>query len=135
MFPTAVLNLQYIDLSSSWLGLEQRNILVLGSGFVSRPAIEVLSDAGFYVTVGELLKLVIMQYYNSYSNARTACRTLEKAKKQAEGVKNASATALDVSDDIALDREVSKSALIISLIPYVDWLLLAEFSQKLTKLS
>lgn len=135
MFLTAVLNLQYIDLSSSWLGLEQRNILVLGSGFVSRPAIEVLSDAGFYVTVGELLKLVIMQYYNSYSNARTACRTLEKAKKQAEGVKNASATALDVSDDIALDREVSKSALIISLIPYVDWLLLAEFSQKLTKLS
>ncbi|KAK7520956.1 Apo Saccharopine reductase [Phyllosticta citriasiana] len=48
----------------------------------------------------------------------TACRTLENAKKFSEGIKNASAISLDVSDEKALDAEVGKHALTISLIPY-----------------
>ncbi|RFU33563.1 hypothetical protein B7463_g2784, partial [Scytalidium lignicola] len=69
-----------------------------GSGFVTRPTLDVLSDAGIEVSV--------------------ACRTLESAKKLAEGVKLARPISLDVTDEKALDAEVAKNDLIISLIPY-----------------
>ncbi|KAK7531376.1 Apo Saccharopine reductase [Phyllosticta citribraziliensis] len=75
-----------------------QSILLLGSGFVARPTAEILSESGFKVTV--------------------ACRTLENAKKFSEGIKHASAISLDVSDEKALDAEVGKHALTISLIPY-----------------
>lgn len=48
----------------------------------------------------------------------SACRTLESAKKLSEGVKLARPISLDVSDDKALDAEVGKHDLVISLIPY-----------------
>lgn len=47
-----------------------------------------------------------------------ACRTLESAKKLSEGVKNATPISLDVTDEKALDAEVAKHDLVISLIPY-----------------
>ncbi|KAK8225613.1 Apo Saccharopine reductase [Phyllosticta capitalensis] len=75
-----------------------QSVLLLGSGFVARPTAEILSDAGIKVVV--------------------ACRTLENAKKFSEGIKNASPISLDVSDEKALDAEVAKHALTISLIPY-----------------
>ncbi|KAI6716349.1 hypothetical protein JHW43_001127 [Diplocarpon mali] len=76
----------------------RRKVLMLGAGFVTRPTLDVLSDAGIEVSV--------------------ACRTLESAKKLSEGVKNAKPIALDVTDDKALDAEVAKNELVISLIPY-----------------
>lgn len=45
------------------------------------------------------------------------CRTLEKAKQLAGDV--ASAISVDVTDEAALDAEVSKVDLVISLIPYI----------------
>ncbi|KAF2425294.1 putative Saccharopine dehydrogenase [Tothia fuscella] len=75
-----------------------RNALLLGSGFVATPTVDVLDKAGIKVTI--------------------ACRTLEKAKKMAEGFKNASAIALDVNDEAALDSAVSQHDVTISLIPY-----------------
>lgn len=48
----------------------------------------------------------------------SACRTLESAKKLSEGVKLARPISLDVSDDKALDAELAKHDLVISLIPY-----------------
>jgi saccharopine dehydrogenase (NADP+, L-glutamate forming) len=48
----------------------------------------------------------------------TACRTLESAQKLSQGVKLATPTSLDVSDDSALDAAVSQHDLVISLIPY-----------------
>ena len=48
----------------------------------------------------------------------TACRTLESAKKLSAGVKNAHPISLDVTDEKALDAEVAKHDLVISLIPY-----------------
>ncbi|KAL7948607.1 saccharopine dehydrogenase [Trichoderma barbatum] len=72
--------------------------LMLGSGFVTRPTLDVLSDAGVEVSV--------------------ACRTLESAKKLSEGVKLATAISLDVNDDKALDAAVAQHDLVISLIPY-----------------
>ncbi|KAK0614119.1 putative saccharopine reductase [Immersiella caudata] len=76
----------------------QHKVLMLGAGFVTRPTLDILSDAGIPVTV--------------------ACRTLASAQKLSEGVKNAHPISLDVTDDKALDAEVAKHDLVISLIPY-----------------
>ncbi|KAF4509635.1 hypothetical protein G6O67_003783 [Ophiocordyceps sinensis] len=76
----------------------QQSVLMLGAGFVTRPTLDILAAAGIPVTV--------------------ACRTLESAKKLSAGVKNTTAVSLDVSDDKALDAEVAKHDLVISLIPY-----------------
>lgn len=75
-----------------------KSVLLLGAGFVTRPTAEILGNSGVNVTV--------------------ACRTLESAKKLASGIKNASAISLDVNDSAALDAEVAKVSVVISLIPY-----------------
>ncbi|KAF2715265.1 Saccharopine dehydrogenase [Pleomassaria siparia CBS 279.74] len=74
------------------------SVLLLGAGFVTRPTAEILGNSGIKVTV--------------------ACRTLEKAQALAKGIKNASAISLDVDDEAALDAEVAKVDVAISLIPY-----------------
>jgi len=73
-------------------------VLLLGAGFVTRPTAVELDKAGVQVTV--------------------ACRTLESAKKLAEGLKHATAISLNVNDAAALEAEVGKNDLVISLIPY-----------------
>ncbi|CAG8974978.1 hypothetical protein HYALB_00012101 [Hymenoscyphus albidus] len=75
-----------------------KKVLMLGAGFVTRPTLDVLSDAGIEVSV--------------------ACRTLESAKKLSEGVKNAHPISVDVTDEKALDAAVANHDLVISLIPY-----------------
>ncbi|KJX99598.1 saccharopine dehydrogenase like protein [Zymoseptoria brevis] len=73
-------------------------VLLLGAGFVTRPTAVELDKAGVQVTV--------------------ACRTLESAKKLAEGLKHATAISVDVNNSEALEKEISKNDLVISLIPY-----------------
>lgn len=74
-----------------------QKVLLLGSGFVAKPTVDVLSaDANIEVTV--------------------ACRTLEKAQNLAGKV--AKATTVDVENQSQLDKAVSEHDLIISLIPY-----------------
>jgi saccharopine dehydrogenase (NADP+, L-glutamate forming) len=75
-----------------------RNALLLGSGFVATPAVEVLTNAGVAVTV--------------------ACRTLAKAQKLAAKFKGASAISLDVLDTASLETQVAKHDVTISLVPY-----------------
>jgi len=75
-----------------------KKVLMLGAGFVTRPTLDILSNAGVQVSV--------------------ACRTLDRAKQLSEGVKNAHPISLDVTDEKALDAEVAKNDLVISLIPY-----------------
>ncbi|KAK4548496.1 Saccharopine dehydrogenase [NADP(+), L-glutamate-forming] [Oleoguttula mirabilis] len=75
-----------------------RKVLLLGAGFVTRPTAVELDKAGISVTV--------------------ACRTLESAQKLCEGLKNAHAISLNVADQSALEHEIGKVALVISLIPY-----------------
>lgn len=67
-------------------------------GFVCRPTVQVLSDAGISVTV--------------------ACRTLTSAQKLCEGIINAHPATVDVNDEKALDEAVAKVDVAISLIPY-----------------
>ena len=55
---------------------------------------------------------------NGFTNVCTACRTLESAKKLCSGIKNTRPISLDVNDEAALDAEVGRAELVISLIPY-----------------
>lgn len=75
-----------------------RKVLLLGAGFVTRPTAVELDKAGVAVTV--------------------ACRTLESAKKLANGLQHASAISIDVDNTDALEKEIAKNELVISLIPY-----------------
>ena len=75
-----------------------KKALMLGAGFVTAPTVKILTDSGIEVTI--------------------ACRTLENAKKLATGYKNTRPISLDVEDTEALDAEVGRSDLVISLIPY-----------------
>jgi len=75
-----------------------RNALLLGSGFVATPTVDVLTKAGVAVTV--------------------ACRTLEKAKNLAGNFKGATAISLDVNNTEELEKAVSQHDVTISLIPY-----------------
>ncbi|KAL4786224.1 saccharopine dehydrogenase [Aspergillus varians] len=78
--------------------MASHSVLMLGAGFVTRPTLDILSESGIPVTV--------------------ACRTLESAKSLSAGVKNATPISLDVTNDQALDAEIEKHDLVISLIPY-----------------
>lgn len=78
--------------------MASQKVLMLGAGFVTRPTLDILSEAGIPVTV--------------------ACRTLASAQSLSQGVKHATPVSLDVTDDQALDAEVAKHDLVISLIPY-----------------
>ncbi|KAG6012600.1 Saccharopine dehydrogenase [NADP(+), L-glutamate-forming] [Claviceps pusilla] len=78
--------------------MAQQSVLMLGAGFVTKPTLDVLTDAGIAVTV--------------------ACRTLKTAQDLAGDNKLATPISLDVTNDEALDAEVGKHDLVISLIPY-----------------
>ncbi|KAL1952907.1 hypothetical protein VTO42DRAFT_3958 [Malbranchea cinnamomea] len=78
--------------------IEGRKVLLLGSGFVTKPTVELLSKADVQVTV--------------------ACRTLESSKKLCAGIPNTNPISLDVNNSDALDAELSKHDLVVSLIPY-----------------
>lgn len=75
-----------------------KKALLLGAGFVTRPTAQILSDSDITVTV--------------------ACRTLDSAKKLCEGLKNCYPISLDVTDSAALEAEIAKVDVAISLIPY-----------------
>jgi len=74
-----------------------KKALLLGAGFVTKPTVEILAKSGVEVTV--------------------ACRTLESAKL-CEGISNTRPISLDVNNSDALDAEMEKVDLAISLIPY-----------------
>ncbi|OJJ74248.1 hypothetical protein ASPBRDRAFT_39361 [Aspergillus brasiliensis CBS 101740] len=77
-----------------------KKALLLGAGFVCEPVIQALSKAGVHVTV--------------------ACRTLSSAQALASNYENTTAIALDVSHDTAgINDAITKTDIIISLIPYI----------------
>lgn len=86
-----------------------QKVLLLGSGFVTKPTVDILAKTpNVEVTV--------------------ACRTLSKAQELAGSV--ASAISLDVNDEKALDAEVAKVDLVISLIPYTYHVLVVKSAIK-----
>ncbi|KAK6461395.1 seventh step in lysine biosynthesis pathway [Scheffersomyces coipomensis] len=86
-----------------------KHVLLLGSGFVAKPTVDILAKTpDVKVTV--------------------ACRTLSKAKALAGDV--AGAISLDVNDEVALNEQVAKSDLVISLIPYTYHVLVVKAAIK-----
>lgn len=77
----------------------RKKVLLLGSGFVARPAAEYIA--------------------RDHSNDLTiACRTLKSAEALAEGLPDTKARSLDVTDTPALDAAVAAVDVVVSLIPY-----------------
>lgn len=86
-----------------------QKVLLLGSGFVAKPTVDILAATpDVEVTV--------------------ACRTLAKAKELAGSA--ASAISLDVTDEAALDAAVAQYDLVISLIPYIYHVLVVKSAIK-----
>ncbi|KAJ2080430.1 saccharopine dehydrogenase (NADP+, L-glutamate-forming) [Coemansia sp. RSA 988] len=79
----------------------QKNILLLGSGFVAEPCLEYLLRSG-------------------NNRVTVACRRAEKAQDLVNKYAGATAMSLDVEDDAALDAAVAAHDLTISLIPYTQ---------------
>ncbi|KAJ1737706.1 saccharopine dehydrogenase (NADP+, L-glutamate-forming) [Coemansia sp. Benny D160-2] len=79
----------------------QKNILLLGSGFVAEPCLEYLQRSG-------------------NNRVTVACRGIEKAQELASKYQNATAVSLDVENDAALEAAVAAHDLTISLIPYTQ---------------
>ncbi|KAF7797272.1 hypothetical protein EIP86_008467 [Pleurotus ostreatoroseus] len=77
-----------------------KKVLLLGSGFVARPAAE-------YVVRNPNNRLTI------------ACRTLKSAEALAADLPNATAQSIDVSNPAALEAAVAAHDLVISLVPYI----------------
>ena len=87
------------------------NILVLGAGMVSRPLVRYLLDQpGFSVTM--------------------ATRTVSKAEKIINDHPSGVAQTLDVHDDAKLEQLVSESDIVVSLLPYVFHVKVAEMCIK-----
>ncbi|KAK9462852.1 Saccharopine dehydrogenase [Lipomyces oligophaga] len=77
-----------------------RKVLLLGSGFVAKPTVEILAA-------------------RPDTQVTVACRTLEKAKELAGDSASTNAISLDVTDPAALDAAIKNCDLVISLIPYI----------------
>ncbi len=83
-----------------------KKILVLGAGLVARPLIQYLLNQAHYTV-------------------QVASRTVSKAKALVGDAINGVAAALDVSDAAALEKAVSQSDLVVSLLPYTYHLTVA----------
>ncbi|KAJ2741787.1 saccharopine dehydrogenase (NADP+, L-glutamate-forming), partial [Coemansia sp. BCRC 34301] len=79
----------------------QKNILLLGSGFVAEPCLEYLLRSG-------------------NNRITVACRRLEKAQELSAKYPDVAAISLDVESDAALDAAVAAHDITISLIPYTQ---------------
>jgi saccharopine dehydrogenase (NADP+, L-glutamate forming) len=90
-----------------------KNVLVLGAGLVTRPLVNYLLDKGFKLTV--------------------ASRTVSKAEALVGGHPNGVALELNVKDDAALEKLVTESDLVISLLPYTYHVKVAELCIKHSK--
>ncbi|KAL8143623.1 hypothetical protein V2J09_016655 [Rumex salicifolius] len=107
------------------IGLESGNeagmksaVLILGAGRVCRPAVEILASSGdisssqwshscTQVNFGELTTCEVI----------VASLFLKDAEEVVQGIPNAKAIQLDVSDDSALHKYVSQVDVVISLLP------------------
>lgn len=85
-----------------------KKALILGAGMVAKPMIDYLLDSGeIQVT--------------------SATRTISKAEKIIHGRKNALIVPLMADDDLELEKLVSRSDIVISLLPYTYHVKVAQF--------
>eukprot|EP01135_Chromosphaera_perkinsii_P002593 Nk52_evm109s224 gene=Nk52_evmTU109s224 len=89
------------------MAVGEKKILLLGTGFVAGP----------------FLSYMLRKPENKVT---VACRHVEAAKGLCQGKKNVTAIALDVNDAAALDEQVAKHDVVVSLIPYIFHALVIE---------
>ncbi|KPL08522.1 saccharopine dehydrogenase [bacterium SM23_57] len=85
-----------------------KNALILGAGMVAKPMIDYLLDS-------------------DEIQVTSATRTVSKAEKIIQGRKNASIVQLMADDDRELEKLVSKSDIVVSLLPYTYHVKIARF--------
>ncbi|KAJ8610000.1 hypothetical protein MRB53_038840 [Persea americana] len=76
-----------------------------------------MRSSGRLPTLPSCIALMTASYHINFS-VSAAIQTLASAKSLSEGLKHATATSIDVSDAKALEAEIAKNDLVISLIPY-----------------
>ena len=94
-------------------GTRMKHVLLLGAGLVTRPLVNYLLDKGFKLTV--------------------ASRTVSKAEALVGDHPNGAVLELNVKDDAALEKLVTESDLVISLLPYTFHVKVAELCIKHVK--
>jgi len=87
-----------------------RRVLVLGAGFVAKPLVRYLLDEDLYVRVADCI--------------------LSKAEGLIGGYPQGEALRLDVADTATLDKFVAEADLVISLLPYVHHVTVAQLCIK-----
>lgn len=88
-----------------------KKILILGAGLVSRPGVSYLLESNsLFVTV--------------------ASRTVSKADKLVKGHKNGQAIELDVNDNLKLENLIKENDIIVSLLPWIYHVKVAELALK-----
>ena len=94
-----------------------KKVLLLGSGFVARPAAEyVVRNPNNQLTIG---KSEDLSWKYQTDGTAIACRTLSTAESLAADLPNATGVSLDVTDSTALEKAVAEHDLVISLVPYI----------------
>lgn len=94
----------------------RKKVLLLGSGFVARPAAEfIVRDPSNELTIGKSITMRPVKLLVEYE---AACRTLKNAEALAEGLPGTTAISLDVTDASALNNAVAAADAVVSLIPY-----------------
>jgi len=96
-------------------GAQKRKVLLLGSGFVARPAAEYIArHPANQITVG---KCHLPASSRAHAPA-IACRTLSSAEALCACLPRSSPLCLDVTCTSALEQAVAAHDLVVSLIPY-----------------
>ncbi len=91
-----------------------KNVLVLGAGLVSKPGVRyLLNQKNIFITV--------------------ASRTVSKAENLVKGFSNAKAIQLNVNDEVQLSKLIEKNDIIVSLLPWIHHLKVANLCLKHNK--
>lgn len=91
-----------------------KNVLVLGAGLVSKPGVRyLLSQNNIFVTV--------------------ASRTVSKAEDLVKGFSNGKALQLNVKDEVQLAKLIQKNDIVVSLLPWIHHLKVADLCLKHNK--
>ncbi|KAF5132761.1 Saccharopine dehydrogenase [NADP(+), L-glutamate-forming] [Metarhizium anisopliae] len=100
--------------------MPQQSVLMLGAGFVTSQYFQSVSNfANFRRLTFSQLEPTLDLLTKAGIPVTVACRTLKTAQELAGNNKLATPTTVDVLNDNALDAEVAKHDLVISLIPYI----------------
>jgi len=91
-----------------------KKILIIGAGLVAKPAVQyLLNQPGFHVTVADQVKNKAAELVGDHSGGNAIC--------------------LDVNDKLSLKNAIAGSDVVVSLLPWIFYPVIAEFCLELNK--